>query len=145
MHNADPGPITAKMPEEIVSFLAQFDEAVFNNAALLRDVLLANLPAVIEQLDKPARMIAYCYGQKYAEMICMMIPSKKGLKLSFYQGTSLPDPAHLLEGNAKLTRYIEISSGKLVRSAALKKIIRSSLAAYKTRMEKPVGNKKITL
>jgi hypothetical protein len=84
-------------------------------------------------LDLPAKMIAYCYGQKYIEMICMMIPSKKGLKLSFYQGPALPDPAHLLEGKAKLTRYVEIRSDKQIYSTALKQLIKNSLAAYKER------------
>jgi hypothetical protein len=117
-------------------FLSQYDETVFNNAIQLREVLLANLPGIIEQVDLPAKMIAYCYGQKYMEMICMLIPSKKGLKLSFYQGPTLPDPENLLEGKGKLTRYAEIRSEQQVYSKAIAALIKNAFKAYKDRMGK---------
>jgi hypothetical protein len=81
-------------------------------------------------------MIAYCYGQKYSEMICTIIPSKKGLKLGFYKGVDLPDPTNLLEGTGKLSRYIEIISDEQIKSPALKKLIKSALAAYKKRINR---------
>jgi hypothetical protein len=66
-------------------------------------------------------MIAYSYGQEYAEMICTIIPSKKGVKLGFYKGIDLPDPDKLLEGAGKISRYIEIRSNEQINSPALKK------------------------
>jgi hypothetical protein len=65
--------------KNVDAFLSQYDQQVFTNALSLREVLFANLPGVIELIDFPAKMIAYCYGQKYAEMICTIIPSNKGL------------------------------------------------------------------
>lgn len=44
------------------------------------------------------KMIAYVYGQKYSEMICTIIPSKKGLKLGFYKGAGLDDLKGYLKG-----------------------------------------------
>lgn len=120
---------------KITAFLSQYDEQVYNNALKLREVLLANLPGIIEQIDLPARMVAYCYGQKYVEMICIIIPSKKGLKLAFYKGADLPDPDHLLEGSAKLSRYVEIKSDKLIYSAAVKQLIEKALLAYRERIK----------
>ena len=76
---------------KVDDFLSQYDEQVFRNAITLRNVIIANLPNIIEQVDIPARMIAYCYGQKYSELICTIIPSKKGLKLGFNWGTELPE------------------------------------------------------
>ncbi len=112
------------LPEpKVNAFLSQYDEEVYNHTLKLREILFATLPGIIEQLDLPARMIAYCYGQKYVEMICTIIPSKKGLKLAFYKGANLPDPDHLLEGKAKLSRYVEINPDKQIYSAALKKLI----------------------
>ena len=119
---------------EINAFLSQYDEQVYDNALKLREILLANLPDVIEQLDLPARMVAYCYGQKYIEMICIIIPSKKGLKLAFYKGVDLPDPDNLLEGKAKLSRYVEIQSDEQIYSNALKQLIKKGLEAYRERM-----------
>ena len=120
--------------KKIDEFLSGYSEEIFTNALKLREMLFENLPGIIEQLDIPAKMIAYCYGQKYAEMICTIIPSKKGLKLGFYKGADLPDPDNLLEGTGKISRYVEIRSGEQIKFPALKKLIESALVAYKKRM-----------
>ena len=121
--------------KDVDTFLAKYDQQVHTHALILREVLFKNLPNIIEQIDIPARMIAYCYGQKYVEMICTIIPSKKGLKLGFSYGVDLPDPEKLLEGTGKISRYIEIKSDKQIKSAALKKLLLSSLEAYKKRIQ----------
>lgn len=122
--------------KKVDAFLSQYDEQVYNNALKLREILFANLPDIIEQIDLPAKMIAYCYGQKYTEMICTIIPSKKGLKLGFYKGADLADPGSLLDGTGKISRYLEIKSDKQIESNALKQLLASALAAYKQRITK---------
>ncbi len=69
--------------KKIVEFLSEYNEQILIKALQLREVVISNLPDIIEQIDMPARMIAYCYGQKYAKMICTIIPSKRRLKLGF--------------------------------------------------------------
>jgi hypothetical protein len=115
--------------------ISQYDEQVFTTAIQLRELLSSSLPDVIEQVDIPAKMVAYCYGQKYIEMICMMIPSKKGLKLSFYQGVDLDDPGKLLDGKGKITRYLEITPGEKLNTPVIKKFLKNALALYKQRMQ----------
>jgi hypothetical protein len=121
--------------KKIDAFLSQYDEHVFKNALFLREVLLANLPGIIEQVDMKAKMIAYCYGQKYAELLCVIIPSRKGIKLGFNKGNELPDPDKLLVGTGKISRYVEIIESKQIKSVAVKKLILSALNAYRKRME----------
>jgi hypothetical protein len=115
----------------IDNFLLQYDEKVIENALLLREVLLKKLPGIIEQIDLPAKMIAYCFGQKYAELICVIIPSKKGLKLGFNRGVEIKDPDKLLEGTGKISRYVQIKSAEQITSLPLKKLLASALAIYK--------------
>jgi len=79
-------------------------------------------------------MIAYCYGQKYVEMVCTIIPSKKGIKLGFYKGVDLPDPYHLLEGKGKVSRYAVIRSEEQINSQAIKQLLENALSAYKQRV-----------
>ena len=97
---------------------------------------MQQLPGILEQLDMPAKMIAYCYGQRYVDLICCIFPSQKGLKLSFYKGIDLPDPYGLLEGNAKTTRYIGIKNDEQIDSPGLQKLVAAALAAYNERMNK---------
>ncbi|MEP7321754.1 MAG: DUF1801 domain-containing protein [Saprospiraceae bacterium] len=121
--------------EPVESFLSQYNEPITIQAFLLRETLLANLPDIIEQVDIPARMIAYSYGRKYIELLCVIIPSKKGLKLGFNRGIDLPDPDQLLEGTGKISRYVNITSEKQIKSLAIKKLIKAALAAYKKRIK----------
>ena len=93
---------------EFESFFANYPLTVAQKARKLRELIIANLPNIIEQIDVPAKMVAYCYGQKYAELICVLIPSKKGLKLGFNRGVELKDPFNILEGNGKISRYVQI-------------------------------------
>lgn len=58
---------------DINHFLSHYNEQVQSNALKLREILDENLPDIQEQIDIPARMIAYTYGPKYAEMICTII------------------------------------------------------------------------
>jgi hypothetical protein len=117
--------------KQIDAFLSHYDDEVFTNALKLREIIFKNLPGIIEQIDLPAKMIAYCYGQKYAELICVIIPSRKGLKLGFNRGTQLPDPDNLLEGTGKISRYIVIKSNVQIKSKSLRKLIESALLAYR--------------
>ncbi|WP_343306077.1 DUF1801 domain-containing protein [Chitinophaga niabensis] len=119
--------------KDIITFLSSYDEKVTSDALLLRKLLFANLPDIEEQIDLPAKMIGYCYGQKYAELICMLIPSKKGLKLSFNRGSSLPDPDKLLQGTGKISRYVEIKGEEEINSPQLKRLLAAALEAYHAR------------
>src|SRR5690349_18065840 len=101
--------------KDIDGFLSQYSEEVVTNILKLRQLLHANLPDITEQLDISAKMIAYCYGQKYSELICVIIPSKKGVKLGFNRGTELPDPNHLLEGTGKISRYVVVNANRQIR------------------------------
>jgi hypothetical protein len=120
-----------KTNAKLDEFLPKYDERVRQNALTLREVLFENLPNIIEQIDLPAKMIGYCYGPKYSELLCTLIPSKKGLKLGFNWGIELPDPEHLLEGNGKISRYVEIESEEQIRSKAIKNLLRSVLRICK--------------
>ena len=127
--------------QQINDFLSRYDEVVFSNALKLREVVIASLPGITEQIDIPAKIIGYCYGQKYSELICVIIPSKKGLKLGFNRGTELPDPKGMLKGTGKISRYVEIKTDKEIKSPALKQLLASGLKAYKEIVER--RNKRI--
>jgi hypothetical protein len=118
------------MQHEVEHFLSTYSEEVQLHALKLREVIIKNLPGITEQLDLPAKIIGYCYGQKYSELICVLIPSKKGLKLGFNRAASLPDPENLLEGTGKVARYVVITSAAQIRSKAVKDLIKNGYKLY---------------
>ena len=122
--------------KSIFKFLSGYSEEVSSRALLLREIILQLLPGVKEEVDMPAKMIAYSYGPKYTDMICTLIPSKKGLKLGFYKGNELPDPGNILEGTGKISRYVQIRDEDQVKSPPVKELLLNAYAAYKKRIEK---------
>lgn len=118
--------------DKVAVFLSQYEDKVFKHALQLRALLIKSLPGVTEQLDAPAKMIAYCYGQKYSDLVCVIIPSKKGLKLGFNKGNELPDPEKILEGKGKISRYVVIKNEN-IKSVAVKTLINEAYKAYKLR------------
>jgi len=57
------------------------------------------------------------------------------VNVGFFQGASLPDPAHLLQGSGKFMRHVKLRPGSAVDSAALAKLIETAYADIKARVE----------
>jgi hypothetical protein len=113
----------------------KYDEDISSLGLHLREFLLAQLDGCIEIPDLSANMVAYGYGSGYIDMICTIIPSKKGIKLGFYKGSELPDPENLLTGSGKVHRYVEIKSEKDIRSRAIKQLVKEAIKSWKTRKQ----------
>ncbi|NSL87645.1 DUF1801 domain-containing protein [Chitinophaga solisilvae] len=124
-----------KKDDDILTFLSGYPAPVAVRAQQLRQLLLELLPGVTEQPDMPARMIAYCYGQTYAALVCTIIPSQKGVKLGFYKGISLPDPQGILKGAGKISRYVDITDDHIIADPSLAAMIRAALAACRERLQ----------
>lgn len=112
--------------------LGSFPVPVRELANAVRAYLHYRLPDIEEQPDFSAKMIAFGYGPGYTDMICTVLLSQKGVKIGFYKGASLPDPAGLLTGTGKVHRYVEIHSPKDLNEQ-LDQLIRAALGAYKER------------
>jgi hypothetical protein len=116
---------------DISIFLAGYDPSITTRAQALRAVLKENLPAVTEEYDIKARMIAYIYGPRYADVICVLLPSQKGLKLGFNRGISLADSHSELEGAGKISRYLVIRNVEQLHTPEFQKLIADALACYR--------------
>jgi hypothetical protein len=57
------------------------------------------------------------------------------VNVGFFQGASLPDPAHLLQGAGKFMRHVKLKPGAATDAAALTTLIHAAYADMKTRVE----------
>ena len=114
----------------------QYPEKVSELAFLTKSFLFKHLPNIGEYTDNTANFIGYGFGSGYKDMLVSMIFSKKGLKLGFNKGASLPDPDKLLKGSGKVHKYVELMSADDLSNPALLKLLREALKAYKERNNK---------
>src|ERR1700748_1592315 len=56
------------------------------------------------------------------------------VNVGFFHGASLPDPAHLLEGNGKYRLHRKLKPGTTANAAALRKLIELAYADIKARV-----------
>jgi hypothetical protein len=118
------------MSPDAADFLALYPETVRDVGIALRAVILAALPRVEETVDRPGRIVGYGFGPGYADAICTIIPSKTGIKLGIVNGASLDDPDGLLEGAGKRHKYVVVKSVADARSAPVKRLLKTALAAW---------------
>ena len=115
----------------VEDILSRFDEKTIELASQLRKLLLEELKDIMEIPDNSVNLVGYGYGTGYKDLICVIMLSKKGVKLGLNRGSELPDPNKLLTGSGKVHRYVEIKDEDSIKSPALKKLLSEALKAYK--------------
>jgi len=105
--------------EEVQKFLESYNPQVQAIAWKLRELVLQVAPGALEQVDHPAKLLAYGWRQTYKDTICVIMPLKAAVNLGFPRGVDLPDPAGLLTGTGKRARHIHITAMDEVNTPAL--------------------------
>jgi hypothetical protein len=57
------------------------------------------------------------------------------VNVGFFQGASLPDPNHLLQGDGRFMRHVNLRPGTATNSAALTRLIHAAYSDIKARVE----------
>jgi hypothetical protein len=57
------------------------------------------------------------------------------VNVGFFQGSSLPDPARLLQGNGKFMRHVKLKPGTAANAAALRTLIEAAYSDTKACIE----------
>ncbi len=113
---------------EINAFLSAFTPPVQALALAARRLVLDLAPAAIEQIDLPARLLAYGFERTYKDTLCVIMPLKAGVNLGFPRGAELPDPTGLLTGTGKLARHVRLSEPGELANPALRLLLELAIA-----------------
>lgn len=116
--------------------LASYPPETHDLALRTRKLILGALPRIDETIDASARLLGYGYGPGYRGSVCVLIPSRSGVKLGFYRGTDLPDPEGLLEGSGKVHRHVPLKTVADLKRPGLRDLLKAAKAAWKARSGK---------
>jgi hypothetical protein len=117
----------------IDEFLSGYDASVQQIARRARASLLKAVPGCAEDLDAGAKVIGYGYGPGYSDTVSVLILSKSAVKLGLPEGSSFPDPEHLLQGAGRRHRYVDLTTPRIIQSPGVRALIANALAAYRAR------------
>jgi hypothetical protein len=123
----------ASTAKEARDFLSDFPPDIQVVALELRQAVLSTVPGVIEMVDRSSNIIGYGFGSGYADLICTIIPSQKGIKLGIVEGANLRDPDGLLEGTGKRHRYVVVRTVADASHPRLEKLLENAVGAWRVK------------
>ena len=135
-----PAKRVAEMKKAVTEFLASYPPEIRRLAQKARSLLLEVIPGVQEKVDTSAKIIGYGFGPRYADLICVLMPTKAGVNLGFYRAVELPDPKRILEGTGKLHRHVKLKAEADLDSPAVRAMLKAALAAHRKRSNKREPN-----
>ena len=94
----------ADQDQLVQELLTPYSLEVRELVELLRELVRSTAPELTEEVKMGWHNIVY----KKKSVIVAVAPQKKYAQLYFYKGTSLSDPAGLLEGTGKGLRHIKV-------------------------------------
>lgn len=114
--------------KNVDTVLALYAPEIRSLALAARHFVMEMIPDITEMVDVKARIIGFGYSVKYADQLCMLMPTKAGVNLGIAYAMELPDPKKILEGTGKLHRHVKIKSESDLENAALKNLLKAALA-----------------
>ena len=117
--------------QEISTFLNGYEPAVRIIVQALRELMANIAPDAIEQMDIPAKMLAYSFARTYKDMVGVIMPLQDTVNLGFPRGASLPDPDGLLAGTGKRARHVKLHAVEDVANPALRTLLVESVRQIK--------------
>ena len=96
------------MDDDLEALLEPVEPQVRQVALTARALIQEALPGTIEQVDMPARLVAYGRDRTYKGLICGLALQRGYVNLMFAKGSQLDDPEGLLEGTGKLARHVKL-------------------------------------
>jgi hypothetical protein len=98
--------------KQLAAFIAKFDPAVAAKISRARKTLRALFPSAHELVYDNYNffVIGYCTTERPSDCMVSLVADRKGLALSFYYGSTLPDPRGILQGSGSQNRFIRLES-----------------------------------
>jgi hypothetical protein len=111
----------------IERLLAHFPPHLVEVILELRDLVFTVAPDAAEDIH-PKGFTYYhpLRGGPVSAGICQIRLQRDQIRLAFVHGAFLPDPAHLLQGEAKAMRFVELKSFESAPWVELKALIEAS-------------------
>jgi len=125
-------PIQKSVPRTTKALLGAYDRLTEELGLAARSMILEIFPDLnTEQVDNKARVIGYGYSAKYADTVCVIMPTQEGITLGIGFGSELPDPEKLMQGTGKVHRHVKLKTAEDLKNPALKDLLRAALARRK--------------
>lgn len=126
---------TLSSSQQLSEFIAKFDPKMAKVIRACRSWLRKRFPTAIELVYDNYNffVIGYCATERSSDCIVSLVANAKGVGLSFYYGSKIPDPHKRLLGSGNQNRFIRLTEGdKTLAEPEVQELIDAAAANAKT-------------
>jgi hypothetical protein len=136
---------SADAKKQLNGFIAKFEPKNQELIRAVRKELRKRLPTANELIYDNYNffVVGYCSTERPSDSILSIAAGANGVGLCFLHGARLPDPAKILLGSGKQTRFIRIGSAEMLSRPEVEALIGASVAQAKTPLPASGGGKLI--
>jgi hypothetical protein len=115
----------ADAEKQLKGFIAKFDS---NHQAVIRaarKALRERFPTATELVYDNYNFFVIGYGptERPSDSIISIAAAANGVGLCFIRGASLPDPARILQGSGKQTRFVRLPSADILKKPEIQTLL----------------------
>lgn len=139
-------PVSSADPErQLKKFIEKFEPKNQALICALRKALRKRLPTANELVWDNYNFFVLSYGatERPSDCIVTIAAAANGVGLSFYRGSTLPDPHKILLGSGSQNRFIRIESAKILARPEVEALIAAAISQAKTPLPATGGGKVI--
>ena len=124
----------ADAEKELDEMIAKFDERVSALIRSGRKILRKRLPTANEMVYDNYNffVIGYCTSERPSDCILSLTANAKGIGISFYYGSTLPDPKGILEGSGNQNRFVRLAAAADLAKPEVDALIAAAVEQAKT-------------
>ncbi len=123
------------MPDPVENFWAGYAPHAAEIGRALRAMVRATLPEAHEIVVARHNHINYCVGASPRNSVCYLCPVRDYVRLGFWFGGRLADPAHLLEGTGKRLRHVNVHTLAAAHDPSLAALVAAAWAEALTHVQ----------
>ena len=99
--------------QQLKEFIAKFTPAMGKLIRECRAAMLKRFPTANELVYDNYNffVIGYCATERPSDCLVSLAANSKGVGLSFYYGSTIPDPHGILEGSGNQNRFVRLVDG----------------------------------
>ena len=119
--------------KQIAAFIEKFESSAAKLIRQCRRELRKLMPSANELVwdNYNFFVIGYCTSDKPSSCIVSLAAAANGIGLSFYNGASLNDPEHLLQGEGKQNRFVRLATAAVLHEPGVAALIQAAIAQAK--------------
>lgn len=123
---------------QLAGFVAKYDPAVGRLVRATRAVMRRRFPTAWELVYDNYQFLAigYSASERASDCIASLAVSPKGVALSFYYGSTLPDPKGILQGAGNQNRFVRLASAATLEEPAVAALLKAATAQARTPLPK---------